>query len=95
MPSHNRKTSTRAQRALYARVLMRDGYRCKLNYPGEWRTRTGRVRHCMGVADCVHHTHGPAVEDPAHLLAACTPCNLRVGQPSSTPDLPHRPMTEW
>lgn len=89
------RTSTRAQRALYARVLALAGYRCQLAYPGTWTVRTGQQRHCMGVADCVHHTKGPQVEDPAYLLASCTPCNLKVGEPSATVDLPHRPMTEW
>jgi len=95
MPSRNRKSSTRAQRALYARVLLRDSYRCMLAYPGEWTVRGGQTRHCMGMADCVHHTKGPAEEDMAHLVAACTPCNLKVGEPSNKADLPHRPMTQW
>jgi hypothetical protein len=95
VPSTDRRSSTRAQRELYARVLLRDQYRCQLHYPGEWTVRGGHTRHCMGVADCIHHTRGPAVEDPAHLVAACTPCNLKVGEPSTTVDLPPRPMTTW
>lgn len=67
-----------------------------LAYPGEWTTRTGQVRHCMGVADCVHHTRGVHTgRDMAYLVAACTPCNLRVGEPTSTVDQEHKTMTTW
>ena len=91
------KGSTRAQRALNARILLRDGYRCRLAYPGEWVVRTGQRRHCMGTADCVHHTRGKAVtgDDPDYMVAACTPCNLKAGAPSSVPDPVHKQMTQW
>lgn len=63
--------STRAWRRVRAAVLARDGHRCQIK----------RDRVCRTVADCVHHTAGRAVtgDDPAHLVAACTPCNLAVG----------------
>lgn len=91
------KGSTRAGRKVRARVLLRDGYRCQLAYAGEWITADGQARHCMGAADCVHHTRGKGVtgDDPAHMVAACTPCNLRAGEPDPATDPPPRPMTRW
>lgn len=67
------KGSTRAWRKVRAMVLQRDNYTCRIRLP----------RVCTGVADCVHHTLGRAVtgDDPAYLVAACTPCNLAIGQP--------------
>lgn len=68
-----------------------------LALPGEWTTRQGQTRRCMGRADCVHHTKGRKVTgwDMAYMVAACTPCNLRVGEPDRGIDPPHRTMTEW
>jgi hypothetical protein len=39
---------------------------------------------CAGQADCVHHAIGKALtgDDPGHLVASCTPCNLKVGRPA-------------
>jgi len=95
--SRGRPSSTTFQKRLYRRVLERDEWRCMLALPGEWRTKTGQARHCMGRADCVHHTRGWSVtgDDPQYLVAACTPCNQRVGQPDPALDPPHRPMTQW
>lgn len=64
--------STWAWRKIRAAVLDRDGRRCQLRLDG-----------CTRVATCVHHLHGRAVtgDDPRHLVASCTPCNLRVGDP--------------
>lgn len=78
--------STRQWRRVRAAVLARDGGRCQLQLPGVCTTR----------ADCVHHTLGKAVtgDDPAHLVASCTPCNLRVGDPRSTDPAP-RPKQWW
>ena len=89
--------TTRLQQEINRRVLMRDGYRCMLALPGTWTTRTGQARHCMGVADCVHHTRGRKVTgwDPAHMVAACTPCNLRIGEPGRDHDPDHKAMTQW
>lgn len=74
--------STRAWRTVRAEVLdangVTNGGRCRLAIPGictEWATQ-------------VHHTVDRAVvgDDPAYLLAACRECNVRVGEPSETPD---------
>jgi hypothetical protein len=89
--------STRAWRRLRLYVLVRDGYRCRIQLPGTWVTTRGRTARCLVVADCVHHTRGKALtgDDPAYLIAACTPCNLKVGDPTKQPDPRHRPMTRW
>lgn len=71
-------------------VLARDGYRCTLALLGTWRTRTQDGVHCLGVANTVHHKHGKnrcagcKADRLDHLAAACTPCNLRVGDPGRT-----------
>lgn len=78
--------STRAWRKLRLEVLLRDGYQCKLRVPGV----------CTGRADSVHHTLGKGVsDDPAHLVAACTACNVHIGQPSKATDPKPRPLTRW
>ena len=79
--------STRAWRRLRAWVLARDGYRCRLRVPGV----------CTGRATCVHHTLGKRVtgDDPRYLVAACTQCNLKVGDPARSPDPAPRPVTRW
>jgi 5-methylcytosine-specific restriction endonuclease McrA len=78
--------STRAWRKVRARVLARDGYRCRLQLPGV----------CTGRASHVHHLHGKARgDDPAYLVAACAACNLKVGDPTKAPDPPCRPVTRW
>lgn len=76
--------STRAWRRTRAAVLARDGYACRLRLDG-----------CEGTATHVHHTHGRSTtgDDPRYLMAACAPCNLRVGEPA--PDPPARPVTRW
>lgn len=88
--------STRAWRALRRVVLERDGYRCMLALPGTWRVRGGGVRQCMGRADCVHHVVGRDVsgDDPLYMVAACTPCNLKLGDVRTLDPLP-RTMTQW
>lgn len=89
-----RNGSTRARRKLNAAVLQRDGYRCMIALVGDWPVWGGRAR-CMGRADCVHHTRGFKVtgDDPLFMVAACTPCNLRVGEPKVDPA--PQPVTEW
>lgn len=75
--------STRAWRRVRAHVLARDQHRCRLRVEQVCRTR----------ADCVHHTLGKALgDDPADLVAACTPCNLHVGDPRAADPAP-RPGT--
>jgi 5-methylcytosine-specific restriction endonuclease McrA len=89
--------STRAWRVTRALVLARDRYQCRLRIPGvcigEAPLR-GRMGHPAGH---VHHTHGRATtgDDPAHMVAACRPCNLAVGDPTRKPDPDPRPVTRW
>jgi hypothetical protein len=76
--------STRAWRRTRAQVLARDGYRCQLRIEGV----------CTGMATCVHHTLGKRYgDDPAHLVAACQPCNARVNDPARTSD--HQRVVAW
>lgn len=78
--------STRAWRIKRAQILLRDGYRCRLRIAGV----------CTSAADCVHHTLGKGVsDDPAHLVAACTACNVHIGQPSKATDPSPQPRTQW
>jgi len=88
--------STRAWRVIRQRVLERDGYLCQIKLQGEWTSTRGEVRRCLIKADCVHHIGGKANtgDDPQYLQAACSPCNLKVGDVAQY-DPPHRPMTRW
>lgn len=81
------KGSTRQWRRTRLAVLNRDHWACRLRLAGV----------CKRQADCVHHTLGRARtgDDPAHLVAACTPCNLAIGDPTNTPDPRPRPVTQW
>ncbi len=67
------KGSEPGWRKLRASVLARDQYVCQL-----------RLDVCTHVATTAHHTIGKAVsgDDPAHIVAACAPCNLKVGNPA-------------
>ncbi len=78
--------STRAWRRLRALVLARDGYLCRL-----------RTEVCTHRATCVHHTLGKAVtgDDPRYLVAACKPCNLKIGDPNKGADPPNKGVTKW
>lgn len=43
----------------------------------------------------MHHTKGKAHgDDPAHLIAACEHCNLKIGDPAKHDPAP-RPLTNW
>jgi 5-methylcytosine-specific restriction endonuclease McrA len=85
--------STRKWRKIRLEVLQRDRYRCQLRIAGICRTR----------ADCVHHLFGKAAGDAKRgLVAACTPCNLHIGDPGRAPsggkaiiDPPPSPRTAW
>lgn len=70
-----------------ARVLQRDSYQCRLKIPGI----------CEGYANEVHHVLGIAVShrDEAYLVAACRPCNQRIGEPQNSVDPDHIVSTEW
>lgn len=80
------KGSTTAWRKTRLTVLNRDRWRCQLNRPG-----------CKTIADCVHHLDGKAMgDDPDRLVAACTPCNLAIGDPARGKRNPeHVPRTAW
>jgi 5-methylcytosine-specific restriction endonuclease McrA len=80
------KGSTTAWRRTRAGVLTRDGYRCQLQLQG-----------CTTKATQVHHTLGRTVtgDDPAHLVAACQHCNLKVGDPTRATDPAPQPRTRW
>lgn len=77
--------STRAHRRARAFVLARDGHRCQL-----------RLAVCTTVATHAHHTLGKGVtgDDPAHMVAACPPCNLATGDPRAS-DPPPKPREWW
>lgn len=88
--------STSAWRRVRAFVLLRDQYRCRIALPGVWVNARGQKRKCAGTADCVHHLDGKAKgDDHERMIAACTPCNLRVGDPTTAADPPGRGMTRW
>lgn len=79
-----RRGSTRAWRNLRAQILARDGHRCQLRIKGV----------CTTVATCAHHTRGKEHgDDPRYIVAACQPCNLRVGDPNTT--TPGQQLVAW
>lgn len=97
MPSERWANGSTAEwRATRLLVLARDGYRCRIKRPGTWVTRAGIERYCLGKATQVHHTGLREVtgDDPAHLVAACAPCNRAEGDPGAGDPKP-RPMTQW
>jgi 5-methylcytosine-specific restriction endonuclease McrA len=80
----NGQGSTTAWERVRKVVLARDSYTCRIKLPG-----------CTIVARCVHHTIGKQHgDDPAWLVAACTHCNLSIGEPKADP-APMRAMTAW
>lgn len=80
-----RKGSTRRWRSIRLRVLIRDGWLCKVRGPG-----------CTYGATTVHHTRGRAVtgDDERYLVAACATCNGKIGDPRKTNPQPRR-VTRW
>jgi len=75
--------STRRWRVQRARILARDGNDCQLRIPGI----------CLGIADQGHHVLGKGVsERDEDIVAACLPCNVRVGKPDTDPS--HK-VTTW
>lgn len=88
--------STRAWRAVRARVLLRDGYLCTLKIKRVCTTyapmRGGHVHHIHGKTNCA----GCRADRADHLVAACPACNLHVGEPAAAaPDPPNRGVTKW
>ena len=85
-----RRVNTRAWRRVRARVLYRDGYRCRM------------VEGCDAHADTVDHVTplalGGAMYDPANLRAACAAHNYGAGAAlsgvASSRDL-GRPSRGW
>lgn len=78
------KGSTRAWRRTRRLVLERDHYRCQLKLDG-----------CTTRATTAHHTKGKALgDDPRFLVAACQPCNLKVGDPTKADPEP-LPWSGW
>lgn len=91
--------STRAWRRVRAAVLRRDGYRCRAHADG-WCARAGRPgpHRCTGLATHAHHVRGRSRtgDDPAHIVASCSTCNLHIGEPTEPKGDPEcRPMTRW
>lgn len=92
--------STRAWRALREAVLTRDQGVCRAHVDG-WCARRPGVHACEGRAllagGHAHHTLGRAVtgDDPAFIVAACEPCNLHIGDPSTLVDPRNVPVTRW
>ena len=90
--------STRRQRRIRAEVLARDHDRgCRAHRDG-WCAAPGVAPHtCTDTQDCVHHTLGKAVtgDDPRHQVAACTTCNLAIGEPGRHDDPPNKAVTRW
>lgn len=75
--------STREWRTTRARILQRDGNTCRIRLPGI----------CTENADQVHHVLGKGVsEADDDLVAACLPCNVRLGKPDTDPV--HK-TTQW
>lgn len=73
------KGSSPAWKRVRAAVLARDGYRCRLGYPG-----------CTTLATQVHHTAPRELtgDDPTRLLAVCRACNARAGDPTRSDPAP-------
>jgi hypothetical protein len=89
--------STREWREIRAFVLSRDGYVCRAHRDG-WCARAHRAtsHECTDVASHAHHTRGKRFgDDPEHIVAACPPCNLFIGDPSESADPSPTPQTRW
>lgn len=92
--------STTAWRRTRAAVLTRDaalGYGCRA-HEDHWCERAhARTHTCTHRATHAHHTRGRQTtgDDPAHIVAACRPCNLAIGDPTKAPDPPPKPRTRW
>lgn len=91
--------STRAWRRTRALVLLRDAGRgCRAHRDGWCNQVTRPSSHaCTDTQDCVHHTLGKARtgDDPRHMVASCTACNLHIGDPTTHNDPPNKAVTRW
>lgn len=80
--------STRAWRKYRARILNRDNHTCQLQLDG-----------CKGRATEAHHLDGRRAglmpTNTNRVIAACQPCNNRVGDPTTTTPPPNPPTTRW
>lgn len=83
--------STRRWRGIRLQVLVRDGYRCRIN-----------LDVCTGEATQAHHIHGRGrcpgcrADLLTHLVAACQPCNGKTGDPGAQASNPRpKAMTKW
>lgn len=83
-------------KAIRLAVLDDAEWRCQIRLEGTWRGKDGGERHCLGRADCVHHTRDRRIvgDDPRFLQAACSPCNLKIGDPTRGDPEP-TPATRW
>lgn len=81
--------STRRWRKTRALVLVRDGWTCQLRLPGVC-VRESNPMH-------VHHVRGKQFGDDMNfLVAACGPCNIKIGDPTKgTRNPAPKPMTRW
>jgi 5-methylcytosine-specific restriction endonuclease McrA len=71
-----------------AAVLARDKHLCQLKIEGVCVQRSTPMH--------VHHKLGKARGDDArYLVAACAPCNQRLGDPMRAADPPAVPVTKW
>lgn len=79
--------STRRWRRIRAAVLHRDnlaGWTCRAHEEG-WCNRKPGTHTCTGIPNEAHHTMGKALtgDNPDHLVSACKPCNLHIGDPTT------------
>jgi hypothetical protein len=92
--------STSAWRRVREEVLLRDGGVCRAHADG-WCARVRRPHVCEGRAPLAgghaHHTLGRAVtgDDPRFIVAACSACNLHIGDPTQQHDPRNRRVTRW
>lgn len=90
--------STRAWRNLRTAILARDiGKGCRAHREGWCERKPAKPHDCTDAQDTAHHTLGKAItgDDPQHIVAACTPCNLAIGDPSNAADPQPQPRTRW
>jgi 5-methylcytosine-specific restriction endonuclease McrA len=87
------KGSTRRWRRVRALVLARDAHTCRARVPGTCvgRSTPMHVHHIHGKSRCA----GCRADHPDHLIAACEPCNLRIGDPGRDQEPKPRPVTRW